>query len=167
MNLEEERRFTIENDFWGIVEHRQIPPRFNKTIATENHRRANVPYIQCRIFPQTKPYCQASFLIELELGDNYPFRAPKILVLDPMYHPVVHGIRTNFCWYGCSDHDSFDFKPTTSIVEVLEAVIKRIDNVSDIICIADEECAKEYKDNYDKFYEKALDMTLSYGRPRC
>lgn len=47
------------------------------------------PVFYGRIFPQAEPYCRNSFLIEITLPQDYPFKIPKITFLDPIHHPNI------------------------------------------------------------------------------
>jgi len=67
-------KFIIETDCFRII---------------ENDRRTSSPFIRSRIFPQTDPYCHASFLIEIQIPQEYPCEPPEIHILDPIYHPFV------------------------------------------------------------------------------
>ncbi len=121
--------------------------------------------IRGRILPEKEPYCSASFLIEIEVPSEYPFKMPQVIILDPMYHPNVRedGNHCKCCGYwGLEDRV---WKPTTYIIEIIKAVINTIDSPH-VEHPQNQECANEYQNNYEKFYEKALQYTLKHGRPR-
>jgi ubiquitin-protein ligase len=57
------------------------------------------------------------------------------------------------------------WKRTISLIDFIETVINSIDN-NHFKHPQNEKCADEYRNNYEKFYETALQYTLKYGRPR-
>ena len=117
--------------------------------------------IRGRIFPEKDPYCFASFLIEIDLSLEFPFKPPMVRIVDRMYHPSVDEHGNRCCKWGL-DMDSW--RPTISLVEIIEGVLKVIN--LDFNHRHDGEVAIEYRNDYEKFYEKALRCTLTYGRPR-
>lgn len=153
--LKLENKFSIEADSWGMFDNKQPPLRFNGTTVIKRFWEGNSNFLLGRIFPQADPYCQASFLIEIQFPEGYPFRGPTVLILDPMYHPRVSESGTHFYWRG-----RVAYTPSRLLVEVVEEMIGMIDKVYD------PECASEYLQDYQAFYQKALDITLAYGRPR-
>jgi ubiquitin-protein ligase len=140
------------------------PPRFNNTIPTPNLYSRGLPIIHGRILPQSKLYCRASFLIEITLPFEYPLKAFSLIFLDPIYHPSVDKFGRNRRSWGFRNSDMWT--PRTSIAEVIEAVIGIIDGDLDVEYPDNDECAEEYRVAPQTFYEKAIRMTTSYGRPR-
>ncbi len=84
-----------------------------------------------------------------------------MVILDPIYHPNVRNHGRHCCCWGLPD----DWQPSTLLTDCIKAVINTIDN-PDLGDHADRNIADEYRYNYEKFYEKALEYTLKYGRPR-
>jgi ubiquitin-protein ligase len=119
------------------------------------------PVIRGRIFPEKDPYCFASFLIQIEISPNYPSKMPETFILDRIYHPNVREDGQPCCWR--FNHEKW--QPTTTLIEFIKAIIHTIDNPH-LEHLQNVECANEYRSNYEKFYEKALQYTLKYGRPR-
>ncbi|CAF3342721.1 unnamed protein product [Rotaria sp. Silwood2] len=78
-----------------------------------------------RILPKTQIYNQAAFQIEINLPAEYPFKPPEVRVITPIYHPNV-GDRGYMPIELVSSAESF--KPTTSLVIFVKAVVDRIDN---------------------------------------
>jgi ubiquitin-protein ligase len=159
------------------------PARFNNTKATQRSDDKDVIVIHGRILPMSEPYCRASFLIEIALPPEYPFKVPRVTFLDPIYHPNAMEDGTYACccctyrcchrhpgdpacdYIGC--HHGTNWKPTTSLADLIEDTIRIIDRTPDINNLSlNDDYAKEYLFNYSAFYEKALRLTLSYGRPR-
>jgi ubiquitin-protein ligase len=144
--------------------NQKVPPRFNNATVTERLDTNNMFIFQARILPQSEPYCQASFLTEIALPPEYPFKGPKIIFLDPIYHPNIHESDKLCCDSGF--HGDEGYKPTTSLVDIIENIIHFIDNIPDQSGYVNAECFQEYTNDYPTFYKKALERTLSYGRPR-
>jgi ubiquitin-protein ligase len=162
--LETENKLIIDINPFKSVGNRTIPSRFNNTTITERLNPQNAFVFQARILPQSEPYCQASFLIEISLPPEYPFKRSKITFLDPIYHPRVHKSGKICCECRfCGGSGCFRIKP---LVDIIEDLIYFIDNISDNFETANFECAAEYTDDHPTFYRKALENTLTYGRPR-
>jgi ubiquitin-protein ligase len=137
--------------------------------STVTHQYVHNPMecvIRGRIFPEKDPYCFASFLIQIKLPSEYPFKMPDVIILDPIYHPNVRkdGSHCHCCGYWGLD-GAERWKPTTPLIEIIKAVINTIDSPH-FKHPQNEECANEYQNNYETFYEKALQYTSEYGRPR-
>ncbi|CAF3867148.1 unnamed protein product [Rotaria sp. Silwood1] len=115
-----------------------------------------------RILPKSQIYNQAAFQIEIKLNKLYPFKAPEVRFITPIYHPNV-------------DHDgkiSIDilyegggFKPTTTLVDIVKAIVDLIDN-PDLNRVLQTNTAAEYSQNRAEFDDKALKMVTKYGLPR-
>jgi ubiquitin-protein ligase len=123
----------------------------------------NTVVIHGRILPKTEPYCRASFLIEIRLRPEYPFKELDVTIRDPIYHPNVDESGRHCCCWGFSQYEAF--KPTTPLADFIEAVIRVIDN-PDCSHSCNPQCTQEYQNDYQTFYKKALKLTLLYGRPR-
>jgi ubiquitin-protein ligase len=123
---------------------------------------AENPVILGRILPEKEPYCFASFLIQIKIPPEYPFKQPEAIILDPIYHPSVMDDGSHCC---CWRSDGESWKPTTTIIEFIKVIIHTIDDPN-FGHPCNEEIANEYRNNYEKFYETALQYTLKYGRPR-
>jgi ubiquitin-protein ligase len=121
--------------------------------------------IRGRILPQTEPYCHASFLIEITLPPQWPFKPPEVMFLDPLYHSNIDEWSRHRC--DCWHNRSPDmWIPKTSLKTIIETVIRVIDDDPDSHPIRNRECLEEYRNDYQTFYKKALRFTLSFGRPR-
>lgn len=142
-----------------------MPPRFNRTCLIPIINTENPLAIRGRILPRTEPYCHASFLIEITLPLEWPFKAPEVMFLDPLYHPNVYEWSEHRCdcWYiwklGM-------WKPTMSLKTIIEALIQLIDDCSDSRFVHNHECMEEYRNDYETFYRKASRFALSFGRSR-
>ena len=165
--LEFQNKFILDNNPMISFSNSYPPPRFNNTTSNSTVQcRKQIYVIQGRILPQSEPYCHASFLIEIKLPPEYPFKAPEVIFLDPIYHPNVDESGRHCCCWGISCDETW--KPTTPLTDLILAVIHIIDNKPDPgHCIGTgSQLMEEYQSNYLKFYKKALEHTLSYGRPR-
>ena len=138
--------------------------RFNKTTTPQSFHVKALYVIQGRVFPQTEPYCRASFLIEIILPPEYPFGVPKLIFLDPIYHPNVDESGEHCCGWCLANNEAWT--PTTSIKELIEAAIFVIDHPTGDDHTRNRDCAIEYRNDYPTFYEKALKRVLACGRPR-
>ncbi|CAF1264692.1 unnamed protein product [Adineta ricciae] len=140
-------------------------PRFNGTAATTRRHAKDAIVIQGRILPQTEPYCHASFLIEITLSSTYPFQCPKTVFCDPIYHPDIDNDGYSCC---CFQHSlpGESWGPSVTLATLIEAVTRTIDTIPSYSRSLNHALADEFKNNPQEFYDKALNSTLAYGRPR-
>jgi ubiquitin-protein ligase len=162
--LESENKFIIDVNPLALFGNQKVPPRFNNTTITPRPPRENLITFQGRILPQTEPFCRASFLIEIILFKEYPFRVPVVMLLDPIYHP--HARESDGHYRICGLGYDETYYPKMSLTEIIEDILRIIDSDIDIDHLWNPECYREYKNDYPTFYKKALEYTLSYGRPR-
>ena len=163
--LEVENKFILDVDPTGFWSSGGMPPRFNRTCLISSVDTENYLAIRGRVLPRTEPYCYASFLIEITLFAEWPFRAPEVIFLDPIYHPNMdewNGHRCD-CWYAWK---LGIWTPRTSLKALIEAIIQVIDDYPDSRFIRNHECMEEYRNDYETFYKKASSFVLSFGRPR-
>jgi ubiquitin-protein ligase len=78
-----------------------------------------------RILPKSNVYNQAAFQIELKLPADYPFKAPEVRFITPIYHPNVDD-KGKICVDIINGADTF--KPTTPLSDIVNAVAHLIDN---------------------------------------
>ncbi|CAF1289680.1 unnamed protein product [Adineta ricciae] len=165
--LESENKFILDKVSGQSIDTNRPPPRFNNTPITVRSSEHYRHTIEGRLLLQSEPYCRASFLLQIGLTAEYPFKYPDIQFLDPIYHPNIS--QTGVCC-GCDCGFRFadsNYRPTLSLHTILSTIIQMIDspfvgkNGSH-----NEECYLEYRNDYPTFYRKALDSTLLYGRPR-
>jgi ubiquitin-protein ligase len=87
--LEFKSKFILNDNQMVLSGSSKCLLRFNKTTTPQRFHVKALCVTQGRFFPQTEPYCRASFLIEIILPREYPFKGPKLIFLDPIYHPNV------------------------------------------------------------------------------
>lgn len=161
--LESENKFILDENPIALFGCKKVPPRFNSTVPIQPLYVKDINRFQGRILPQSDPYCRASFLVQVKLPEKYPFERPEITFLDPIYHlNVDERGRHCCCWF----YGDGNFKPTTPVAKIIKSVIQVIDHSQDYGHTSNFECADEVKNHYEIFYKKALENTLSYGRPR-
>lgn len=98
--MESEGTFTLEANPFTIFENKRSRLHFNQTRKTFYEVRHDSLVIYGRIFPQIEPYCHASFLIEINISPEYPFRMPEITFLDLICHPNIDEKgKLAFCWW--------------------------------------------------------------------
>ncbi|CAF1173093.1 unnamed protein product [Adineta steineri] len=128
--LELENKFILDiSPMAPLPDINKPPPRFNNSRMTKRPLRKDIMIIQGRILLQSELYCRASFLIEIALPREYPFKRPEITFLDPIYHPNI-STSDKYCDCSCD----FDFtaggsyRPTTSLDSIITTIIHIIDS---------------------------------------
>ena len=117
--------------------------------------------IRGRVFPERDPYCFASFLVEIKLPPEYPFKKPQATILDPIYNPNFRKIDSSsyrYCW-------TPKWSPAMTLIYFIKDLISAIDDFN-VEYFFNLECGYECRRNYNLFYEKALRFTFDYGRSR-
>jgi ubiquitin-protein ligase len=155
-----EKKFIL--DYCSNVSIYNSSASSSNTISIEHLHDVRGAVIHGRILPTKDPYCFASFRIEIRFPLDYPFGMPEVLFLDPIYHPAIqrHNGRCCCCLFKKS------YIPTSSLVELIEHVLNTIDNHLFQYCCTDAAIDNECRNNYEQFYETALQYTLNYGLPR-
>ncbi|CAF3816796.1 unnamed protein product [Rotaria sp. Silwood1] len=80
-----------------------------------------------RLLPNCDIYKDGSIRIQLIIGPEYPFKAPKVLIRSPIYHPNIDR-NGEVCLELLSNITSWT--PTTSFISIIEEVTKIIDEPS-------------------------------------
>ncbi len=78
-----------------------------------------------RILPKSNIYNQAAFQIELKLPNEYPFKAPEVRFITPIYHPNVDD-KGKICVEIINTAEGY--KPTTPLPEIITAITNLIDH---------------------------------------
>ena len=162
--LEFENKFILDVNPMELFSNNKPPSRFNNTTTTYIDSEQCINIIRGRILAQTEPYCRASFLIEIRLTRDYPFKMPIVVFLDPIYHPKVdqHG-RQCSCW----DVDLWEtWSPARSLTDLVMSALRLIDSDPGDHNCCNYEWGQQFRRNYEIFYKTALTFTQSYGRPR-
>lgn len=115
-----------------------------------------------RILPNSNIYNQAAFQIEIKLPPEYPFKAPELRFVTKIYHPNVDD-QGKICVDVLNSNETF--KPTTSLTEVVKAVVTLIDHPN-IDHALTPEIAAQYTSKRSEFDRKALEMVKAHGLPR-
>ena len=110
--------------------------------------------------PVISPYEGGVFKLTVIIPYDYPFRAPKILFLTPIFHPNINR-------YGkiCIDILAADqWTPALTIPKLLLGVYSLLYEFN-----TDEplipEIAQLYKDDKNKFFQQAKEFTKLYASP--
>jgi ubiquitin-protein ligase len=78
-----------------------------------------------RVLPTANIYNQAAFQIEMKLPAEFPFKPPEVRFVTPIYHPNVDD-QGKICVDLLNGSESW--KPTTSLVDVVKAVVDLVDS---------------------------------------
>ncbi|CAF3692720.1 unnamed protein product [Rotaria socialis] len=115
-----------------------------------------------RILPRSAIYNQAAFQIELKLPNEYPFKAPEIRFITPIYHPNVNE-EGRICLEKLNSPEGF--KPVTPLTDIVKDVVDRIDN-PDVDHALNADIAAEYINNRSTFDRKATELVKKHGLPK-
>lgn len=148
-----------------IRSHPNIPARFDGTDVDRLFSERDICVLRGRIYPTTFPYSLASFLIEIRLPTEYPFQPPRIIILDPIYHPNVNSFGQHCCSWLIGG-SSGQCRPTITVKDAICSVINIIDNASGTEHVGDPTLGAKYQCDREAFKQKALVFVLSSGRPR-
>lgn len=145
-----EKKFIAE--YFSFIETDESPSTFNNDRPLQYFHNTDTHDILSRVLPAKDPYCSASFLVQIKFLPEYPSKVPEVIILDPIYHPNVQENGGHCCrWFNAHN----EWKPTTSVVEIIKTLIEIIDNPDpELHCNV--VCAEEYENDYEKYYAKAL-----------
>ena len=67
------------------------------------------------IGPSDTPYEGGVFRLEVKLREDYPFKAPKLTLLTPLYHPTTRSVFNPDPHCFCSCCELYDHSPALTI----------------------------------------------------
>jgi len=167
--LELEKKFVLHENPLALFGNKKPPPRLTNESTHWRHYVGDYGkdgiILKGRIFPNTEPYCHASFLIEIVIPKEFPFKPPDVFFVDPIYHPSVdeRGYHCRNCWNIVGGEG---WKPTMSLAAFIETTIRNIDSISETSRYVNRALFEEYLTDRQTFDKNTLKYTLSYGRPR-
>ena len=108
--------------------------------------------------PETTPYEGGIFKLKFAFPDNYPFKAPDVKFLTPIYHPNIKNDSGEIC----QDIFASSWAPTQKVADILEKLVSMLRNPSTSTPLEPEIC-NEYTSNIQLFNQKAREFTLKYA----
>ena len=163
--LESKNKFILDVNPIAFYDGNKPPTRFHNTPFIDRFHEKDTFTFQGRILPQTEPYCRAAFPLQISIPPEHPFKPPDVTILDSIYHPHINELGKDCCCWSFKPTEPFWMRP--SLTDIITVVLRLIDTGPDYDHICNCQCAEEYQNDYETFYKKALELTLSYGRPRC
>ncbi|CAF0980484.1 unnamed protein product [Didymodactylos carnosus] len=112
-----------------------------------------------RVLPNSEPYSEGEYRIEINLPPDYPFKAPEVRFLTEIYHPDVELPDGKICLELLSVEK---WLATTSVVDIVKAVVDMIDKPK-LDNPLNTVMALEYKNNPAQFREKAAEYIKKYA----
>ncbi|KAI6196853.1 UBIQUITIN-CONJUGAT-2 domain-containing protein [Aphelenchoides besseyi] len=113
------------------------------------------------ILPNVHPFNLAAFRLSVNLHEDYPFKPPHLLFITSIWHPNIN-TKGEIC---ASILQIENWKPSTTITAILEAVLAILDN-PDVGRFINEEAAEMYVNNRQKFVEKTMENVKKNGEKR-
>ena len=124
-------RFTLEKSpFTGVEDDDEL--------ATDTRKEFTIVGL---IYPNSDVFNQSAFRIEIKLKSTYPFEAPEIRFLTPIYHPNVDTrgemkeMNTHWQWSIFSGEfcnellkKTAKYNSKTTLTEVIKVVVNHIDH---------------------------------------
>lgn len=163
--LETGDRFLLDYCSWFPERYVESPPRFNNTTTPQPNHPKNVFVLQGRILPRSEPYCAASFLIQITLPEEFPFKTPETRFMDPIYHPHIGANGCGECYFK-SHLAQEQWRPDLFLADLINAVILTIDNIDDSSHFIRTDLVDVYRNHRQTFDDNASSSTLTHGRPR-
>jgi len=154
------RRIMIE-----VRKLREIPQSFILEKAPDDEARTpgDTPIVLIgRILPKSSPYSQGSFQIEIKIPTDFPFKPPEVKFVTQIYHPNVDK-EGKICVDLLNASESW--KPTTPIVDIINAVIQVIDHPK-IDHALNADIAHQYQSNSQQFMKTATEWVNKHALPR-
>jgi len=153
------RRIMIE-----VRKLREIPQSFILEKAPDEEGRApDTPIVLIgRILPKNAPYSQGSFQLEIKIPTDFPFKPPEVKFITQIYHPNVDK-EGKICVDLLNASESW--KPTTPIVDIINAVIQVIDHPK-IDHALNADIATQYQNNFQQFTKTATEYVNKHALAR-
>lgn len=107
--------------------------------------------------PDGTPYFGGTFLINISFSEKYPFEAPTIIFETKIYHPNINH-KGEICIRILKD----EWTPSNTIKNVMKEIENILINPNPEDPLV-AEIGTLYITNYEKYKEKALDITLKYA----
>ena len=118
--------------------------------------------------PINTPYEGGTYIFDILLPRDYPFKPPKISLKTPIYHPNVFYPNIfsvgNIC---CCHIPAFtdQWSPALTILKLLIMIKNLIQNPDISVVCGEQAIYEEYKNNYDLYVSKAINWTKKYAMP--
>ena len=142
-----------QDAYWGrlSIEARELQkeqPTFKPVSSSVSHWRGFIL--------GTGVYKNGVFVFEVRIDREFPFKPPKVHSLTRIWHPNIHGKEV------CVGILGRDWTPSNNIVTIIQTLRFLLDNPNPDDPL-NTECAKQMKESFEDFKEKAKDFTKEYA----
>lgn len=101
--------------------------------------------------PEDTPYFNGVWKIVITFPKEYPFKSPSIGFVNKIWHPNIDFISGSIC----IDVLNTNWSPIYTLAHIIQVFIPQLLTYPNPEDPLNEDCAKEYKENYENYIKKA------------
>ena len=101
--------------------------------------------------PEDTPYFNGVWKIVITFPKEYPFKSPSIGFINKIWHPNIDFISGSIC----IDVLNTNWSPIYTLAHIIQVFIPQLLTYPNPEDPLNEDCAKEYKEDYENYIKKA------------
>ncbi len=109
--------------------------------------------------PDSTPYEGGEFNLQFKFPDNYPFKAPEVRFVTPIYHPNIKLDTGDIC----QDIFTAGWAPTQKVTDILEKILSMLREPQTSTPLENDIC-QEYINNRELYNKNAREYTLKHAK---